>query len=457
MSEYDYDLFVIGAGSGGVRAARMSAQYGARVAVAEHQALGGTCVNVGCVPKKLFVYASEFTHSFSDSAGFGWEKTPASFHWPTLRDNKNQEIERLNGIYKNLLETPGVEIIQGLGQIISPHSVAVGKRTYSCRHILICTGGFPYVPEFPGSEYTITSNEVFFLDQLPDSIVIVGGGYIGVEFASIFNGLGVETHLIYRGELFLKSFDQDLRSKLAEEMAKQGVHLHFNEDILSINKVGSKEHNSDKAAGNSYELSLKSGDTLNTALVMYATGRKPNTPKLGLENTQINCDSRGYIEVDHKFQTAEPSIYALGDVIGRVELTPVAIKEGMALAGNLFKGESNTVDYTDIPTAVFSQPNLGTVGLTEVEAREKYADIDIYTSEFRPMKATLSGNSERALMKLIIDKASDKVIGCHMLGEGAGEIIQGLAVAMKAGCTKADFDATVGIHPTAAEEFVTMR
>ncbi|MBQ0799269.1 MAG: glutathione-disulfide reductase [Porticoccaceae bacterium] len=446
MAEYEYDLFVIGAGSGGVRAARMSAQYGGRVAVAEHQALGGTCVNVGCVPKKLFVYASEFSHAFSDSAGFGWQNATANFHWPTLRENKNREIERLNAIYKNLLETPGVDIVEGRAVIVDPHTVAVNGREYSCRDILICTGGYPYVPEFPGSEYVINSNDAFFLDELPSSIVVVGGGYIGVEFAGIFNGLGVKTHLVYRGDLFLKAFDQDLRTHLAEEMTKQGVHVHFNEDIESIKKTEQ-----------GFDLSLKSGDSLQTGLVMYATGRKPNTHDLGLENTKVSCDSRGYVQVNDALQTAEPSIYALGDVIGRVELTPVAIKEGMALAGNLFKGESNTIDYNNIPTAVFSQPNLGTVGLTEAEARASYDDILIYRSEFRPMKATLSGGSERALMKIIVDASTDKVIGCHMLGDGAGEIIQGLAVAIKCGATKADFDATVGIHPTAAEEFVTMR
>lgn len=450
-TNYDYDLFVIGAGSGGVRAARMSAQYGARVAVAEYQALGGTCVNVGCVPKKLFVYASEFSHAFNDAAGFGWQNTSANFHWPTLRDNKNREIERLNDIYKNLLETPGVDIIEGRGVILDPHTVQAGEHSYTCRNILVCTGGYPYVPDFPGSEHAITSNDAFFLNELPKSIVIVGGGYIGVEFAGIFNGLGVETHVIYRGELFLKSFDQDLRSKLAEEMVKQGIQLHFNDDILSIKKLGTEQRES------VYELALKSGETLTSGLVMYATGRKPNTQGLGLENTAVSCDARGCIEVNEFFQTTEPSIYALGDVIGRVELTPVAIKEGMALAGNLFKGESNTVDYDNIPTAVFSQPNLGTVGLTEAEARAIYKDIQIYTSEFRPMKATLSGNNERVLMKLIVDKTSDKVVGCHMLGDGAGEIIQGLAVAIKSGATKLDFDTTVGIHPTAAEEFVTMR
>lgn len=445
MAKYEYDLFVIGAGSGGVRAARMSAQYGGRVAVAEHQALGGTCVNVGCVPKKLFVYAAEFSHAFSDSAGFGWQNAAANFHWPTLRDNKNREIERLNAIYKNLLETPGVDIVEGRGVIVDPHTVAVNGREYSCRDILICTGGYPYVPEFPGSEYVINSNDAFFLDELPSSIVVVGGGYIGVEFAGIFNGLGVETHLLYRGDLFLKAFDQDLRTHLAEEMTKQGVHLHFNEDIEAVKKTSQ-----------GFDLSLKSGDSLQTGLVMYATGRKPNTHDLGLGNTKVSCDSRGYVQVNDALQTAEPSIYALGDVIGRVELTPVAIKEGMALAGNLFKGESNTIDYNNIPTAVFSQPNLGTVGLTEAEARASYDDIQIYRSEFRPMKATLSGGSERALMKLIVDASTDKVIGCHMLGDGAGEIIQGLAVAIKCGATKADFDATVGIHPTSAEEFVTM-
>ncbi|MBL4782748.1 MAG: glutathione-disulfide reductase [Porticoccaceae bacterium] len=450
MSDYDVDLFVIGAGSGGVRTARMSAQYGARVIVAEEQYLGGTCVNVGCVPKKLFVYASAFAEEFTTAAGFGWTVPPQSFDWPTLRDNKNREIERLNGIYRNLLKQSGVELIEGRAQVTGPHSVVVNGREYTARNILLCTGGRPHVPDFPGNEHAITSEDAFYLDTLPKRIVIVGGGYIAVEFAGIFHGLGVETHLLYRGPLFLRGFDEDVRKHLAEEMLKKGVHLHFETTIQEISKDPSKPQVQ-------LSLSLSDGSTMAVDSVMYATGRKANIQNLGLETTAVSCDSRGAIEVDDFFQTREPSIYALGDVIGRVELTPVAIREGMALSENLFKGGTTTVDYDFIPTAVFSQPNIGTVGFSEAEAQEKYGDIQVFESRFKPMKQTLGGIDEKVYMKLIVDSATDRVVGCHMVGESAGEIMQGLGVAVKAGATKADFDATVGIHPTAAEEFVTMR
>ena len=450
MSDYDVDLFVIGAGSGGVRTARMSAQYGAKVIVAEEQYLGGTCVNVGCVPKKLFVYASAFAEEFRTAAGFGWTLPPQSFDWPTLRDNKTREIERLNGIYRNLLKQSGVELIEGRAHITGPHSVVVNGREYSASKILVCTGGRPFVPDFPGNEHVITSEDAFYLDTLPKRMVIVGGGYIAVEFAGIFHGLGVETHLLYRGPLFLRGFDEDVRKHLAEEMTKTGVHLHFETDIQSIIKDDNKQQEQ-------LTLNLADGSTLDVDSVMYATGRKANTQSLGLETTGVTCDSRGAIEVDDFFQTSEPSIYALGDVIGRVELTPVAIREGMALSENLFKGGSTKVDYDFIPTAVFSQPNIGTVGFSEAEAKEKYGEIKVFESRFKPMKQTLGGIDEKVYMKLIVDTATDRVVGCHMVGESAGEIMQGLGVAIKAGATKADFDATVGIHPTAAEEFVTMR
>ena len=450
MSEYDVDLFVIGAGSGGVRTARMSAQYGAKVIVAEEQYLGGTCVNVGCVPKKLFVYASAFEEEFRTAAGFGWTVPPQSFDWPTLRDNKTQEIERLNGIYRNLLKQSGVELIEGRAQITGPNSVAVNGREYTARRILVCTGGRPFVPDFPGNEHVITSEQAFYLDTLPKRMVIVGGGYIAVEFAGIFHGLGVETHLLYRGPLFLRGFDEDVRNHLAAEMAKKGVHLHFDTDIQQISKDASKQKDQ-------LTLALTDGSTMSVDSVMYATGRKANTNNLGLETTAVSCDSRGAIEVDDFFQTAEPSIYALGDVIGRVELTPVAIREGMALSENLFKGGTTKVDYDFIPTAVFSQPNIGTVGFSEAEAQQKYGEIKVFESRFKPMKQTIGGIDEQIYMKLIVDAATDRVVGCHMVGESAGEIMQGIGVAIKAGATKADFDATVGIHPTAAEEFVTMR
>jgi glutathione reductase (NADPH) len=445
---YDFDLFVIGAGSGGVRTARMCSQQGMRVAIAEYQYLGGTCVNVGCVPKKLFVYASSFAEEFRAAAGFGWHVGETHFDWPTLRENKNREIERLNGIYGNLLDNANVTLVKGKGAIIDPHTVEVDGQQYSCAKILIATGGVPYVPDFPGSELAITSNEAFFLDELPKRIVIVGGGYIAVEFAGIFNGLGVETHLVYRGPLFLRGFDDDLRHVLKEEIEHQGIHLHFSTDIEKITQL----------EDSSYQVALNNGESLDTGLVMYATGRRPNTEGLGLENTAVQTRPNGSVVVDDHFQTKEPSIYALGDVIGRVELTPVAIAEGMALTKTLTTGEPTSIDYSNIPTAVFSQPNTASVGLTEQQAIEQYGDdLSIFRSHFRPMKETLAGGDGKMFMKLIVAKSTDLVVGCHMVGEGAGEIIQGIAIAVKAGATKSDFDATIGIHPTAAEEFVTMR
>ncbi|MCV6606382.1 MAG: glutathione-disulfide reductase [Porticoccaceae bacterium] len=447
-TNYDYDLFVIGAGSGGVRAARMSAQYGAKVAIAEQQYLGGTCVNVGCVPKKLFVYASEFSEEFRAAKGFGWdiEQTP-KHQWQRLIANKNAEIGRLNGIYGNLLDGSGVTLYESKATIAGPNEVLVDGQKITAERILIATGGYPFVPQFPGNELAITSNEAFYLEQLPERIVVVGGGYIAVEFAGIFNGLGVETHLIYRGPMFLRGFDDDIREALAAEMKGKGIHLHFDTNIEAL-----------KRADNSLiEASLTDGSTLTVGEVMYATGRKANLQGLGLENTTVEVRGNGSIVVGDDFQTAQPGLYAIGDVIDRVALTPVAITEAMSLSAALYKNEDNPVDYSNIPTAVFSQPNIGTVGLSEQQAKEKYGDIRVYKSQFRAMKQTLGGGEDKVLMKLIVDNASDKVIGCHMLGDHAGEIIQGIGIAIKAGATKADFDNTVGIHPTAAEEFVTMR
>ncbi|TNE82982.1 MAG: glutathione-disulfide reductase, partial [Gammaproteobacteria bacterium] len=422
-------------------------QQGLRVVVAESQYLGGTCVNVGCVPKKLFVYASSFADEFRAAKGFGWNLREASFDWPTLRDNKNREIERLNGIYGNLLKNAGVELVTGWAKIVGPHEVEVNGHSYLCDKILIATGGKPFVPDFPGSDLVITSNEAFFLDHLPERIIVVGGGYIAVEFAGIFNGLGVETHLLYRGPLFLRGFDEDIRQTLKEELEKQGINLHFSTDIEKL-----------ESANDGYRATLNNGETLDSGLVMYATGRRPNIDNLGLENTAVQTRDNGAIIVDDYFQTAQPSIYAIGDVIGRVELTPVAITEGMALTRTITTGIPTAVDYSNIPTAVFSQPNTASVGLTEAKARERYGDdLRIYRSRFRAMKETLGGGDGKVFMKLIVQASNDRVIGCHMVGEGAGEIVQGLAVAIKAGATKADFDATIGIHPTAAEEFVTMR
>jgi len=444
---FDYDLFVIGAGSGGVRAARMAASTGKRVAVAEERYLGGTCVNVGCVPKKLFVYASQFPELFDASAGFGWTvPQQPTLDWATLRDNKTAEIERLNGIYNSLIDNSGADLFDGRATIAGPHQVSVNGSLYSARTILVATGGWPYIPEFPGSEHAISSNEMFFLDELPKTAVVVGGGYIAVEFAGILNGLGVETHLVYRGPVLLKSFDREMAEKVAEGMVAKGINIHLNTEIDGINKTTE-----------SLSVSLNGKGSLNAGLVLYATGRKPNTAGLGLETTSVATASNGAILVDENFATADPSVYALGDVIDRVQLTPVAIQEAMVLVDHLYGEGQASIDYSNIPTAVFCQPELGTVGLSEEQARQEYPNIAVYISDFRPMLQTLGGGADRITMKLIVDTASDAVVGCHMVGEHAAEIIQGMGIALKAGATKAHFDATVGIHPSAAEEFVTMR
>ena len=444
---FDYDLFVIGAGSGGVRAARMAASKGKKVAVAEERYLGGTCVNVGCVPKKLFVYASQFPELFHASAGFGWTlPQQPTLDWATLRDNKTAEIQRLNGIYNSLIDNSGADLFDGRATIAGPHQVSVNGKVYRARTILVATGGWPYIPQFPGSEHAISSNEMFFLEELPKTAVVVGGGYIAVEFAGILNGLGVETHLIYRGPVLLKSFDRQMAEKIAEGMVANGIHLHLNTEIDEIKK-----------SATDLSVSLNGQGSLEAGLVLYATGRRPNTQGLGLETSSVVTDGNGAILVDENFATADPSIYALGDVIDRVQLTPVAIQEAMVLVDHLYGEGQASIDYSNIPTAVFCQPELGTVGLSEEQARLEYQDIAVYISDFKPMLQTLGGGAERITMKLIVDTASDKVVGCHMVGEHAAEIIQGMGIALKAGATKADFDATIGIHPSAAEEFVTMR
>lgn len=446
MSEIIYDLFVIGAGSGGVRAARMSAGFGAKVAIAESRYLGGTCVNVGCVPKKLFSYAAHYGEDFSDAQGFGWDSSVSDLDWPRLRDNKTKEIERLNGIYGNLLRNAGVDLIKGHARIVDANTVEVDGKKYTAKNILIAVGGWPFIPDIPGRELAISSNELFYLDTLPKHAVVVGGGYIATEFAGILHGLGVEVEQIYRRDLFLRGFDTEIREQLAEEMTNKGVKLRFNENVTAIAEQDGQ-----------YLLTLESGESLLTDKVLYATGRKPLLEGLGLENTKVTLNDKGYIAVNEGFQTAEPSIYAVGDVTGGMELTPVALAEGMNLAKRLFKGDNTVLDYSFIPTAIFSQPNLATVGFSEEEARERFVDIAVYTSRFTHLKHTLSGNKTKTFLKLVVDKATDKVVGAHMMGDDAGEIIQGLAVAIKAGATKADFDSTIGIHPTVAEEFVTMR
>lgn len=453
MSSYDFDLFVIGAGSGGVRAARMSAGFGARVAVAEDRYLGGTCVNVGCVPKKLFVYASHFSEDLRDAAGYGWKVGSTAFDWHKLLENKNAEIHRLNGIYERLLSNAGATLINGRAIISDPHTVTVGDKDYSAERILVATGGWPTVPDIPGKEHAITSNEAFYLESLPEHIVIVGGGYIAVEFAGIFNGLGVDTTLLYRGPLFMRGFDDELREFLAEEIRKKGINLEFNTDVERIEKYGDKY----TVHVSSREKEFPSPEPRTTDLVMYATGRHPMTTGLGLEEAGVELNWNGAIVINDDYQSSVHSIYAIGDVTHRFNLTPVATAEGTALARNLYDNRSERVSYEDIPTCVFSQPNLGTVGVTEAEARERYGKFDVYKTSFRPMKHTMTGSDEKTFMKLLVDRATDRVIGVHMIGPEAGEIIQGMAIAMKAGATKAQFDATIGIHPTSAEEFVTMR
>ncbi|WP_095149229.1 glutathione-disulfide reductase [Pseudomonas sp. Irchel s3a18] len=445
---YDFDLYVIGAGSGGVRAARFAAGFGAKVAVAESRYLGGTCVNVGCVPKKLLVYGAHFAEDFEQSRGFGWSLDEADFDWATLIANKDREINRLNGIYRNLLVNSGVTLHEGHAKLLDPHTVEVNGQRFTANTILVATGGWPQIPEIPGREHAISSNEAFFLKTLPKRVLVVGGGYIAVEFAGIFHGLGAETTLLYRGELFLRGFDSSVRKHLQEELTRRGMDLQFNADIERI----------DKQADGSLNVTLKDGRQLQADCVFYATGRRPMLDNLGLENTRVTFDNKGFVEVDELYQTAEPSILAIGDVIGRVQLTPVALAEGMAVARRLFKPEQyRPVDYNMIPTAVFSLPNIGTVGLTEEQAREAGYEVQLFESRFRPMKLTLTECQERTLMKLVVDARTDKVLGCHMVGPDAGEIVQGLAIALKAGATKRDFDETIGVHPTAAEEFVTMR
>ncbi len=446
MEKYDYDLFVIGAGSGGVRAARMAAGFGAKVAVAEDRYMGGTCVNVGCVPKKLYVYASEFSRSFSDARNFGWDSSKPAFNWATLRDNKKREISRLNGIYSRLLEGVKAEVIDGRARIVDAHTVAVGERKFSAGKILIATGGWPHIPQFPGSELAVSSNEIFDLEHFPQRLVIVGGGYIAVEFAGIFNGLGSQVTQLYRGPLFLRGFDADIRAHAAREIARTGVDLRFEVNVESIAR-----------GANGLVLALTDGSSIEADTVLYATGRKANIDGLGLENVKVEVNEFGNVVADGEYRTAEPSVFALGDVTGGMELTPVALAEGMSFARRQFGGLENPVDYDFIPTAVFCQPNIGTVGFTEEQARARFGHIRLFKSTFKPMKHTISGREEQTFMKLVVDKATDRVVGAHMVGPDAGEIMQGFAIAMRAGASKALFDTTIGIHPTAAEEFVTMR
>ena len=445
LSEFDFDLFVIGAGSGGVRASRIAASLGARVAVAEERYFGGTCVNVGCVPKKLYSYAAHYRDDIEDSRGFGWSGQDMGFDWATLKKNKDNEINRLNGIYKSILDNNDVTVFSDRARLVGPNQVQVGATTVSARYVLLAVGGWPYIPGYEGSEYAITSNEVFEMEQLPASIVVVGGGYIAVEFASIFSRLGVETTLLYRGERLLRGFDEDVRELITTELGHH-TRLILSDDVEKIIKK-----NKD------LKVFLKSGSEIECETLLAATGRVPLTQDLGLENTAVELDERGAVRVNADFQTAEPSIYAVGDVIDRVALTPVALAEGQWVASRLFGTPVRDVDYRNIATAVFCHPNVATCGFTEEKALEDGIGIDVYVARFKQLKHTLSGREEYSLFKLIVDQASDRVIGAHIVAPDAGELMQGIAVAMNAGATKAQFDATIGIHPTLAEEFVTMR
>ena len=445
--KFDFDVFVIGAGSGGVRAARMAAGEGARVAIADDRALGGTCVNVGCVPKKLYTYASHFSHDFENAKGFGWNLAATKFHWPTLVANKKTEISRLNGIYANLLDNSGAQIIRGYASLKDKNTVTVDGTDYTAERIVIATGGAPNIPDVDYAELLISSDEIFDLTEFPKRLLVVGAGYIALEFACIFQGLGSQVQVSYRGDLIMRSFDTDVRRFLDQEMRKQGIEIHYQ------SQVGSVVRQSD----NSLLVTFLDGSSTEVDQVLMAIGRNPRVAGIGLKKLGIETTAQGTIAVNHKFQTNVPNIYALGDVTGGIELTPVALAEAMVLVSHWYGNGAKEMDYDLIPTAVFTQPNIGTIGLTEDQALDQHGKITVYRSDFKPMKHTLSGSDERSFMKLIVHSATDKVVGLHIVGEGAGEMLQGFAVAMKVGATKADFDATIGIHPTSAEELVTMR
>ncbi len=442
----DFDLIVIGAGSGGVRASRMAAKYGAKVAIIEENGVGGTCVLRGCIPKKLLVYASNFSEDFGDAHAFGWDESHLTFDWRRLIASKDKEISRLNHVYIKLLQDSGVELVEGRARVTGSNSVSVNGKKLTAKTLLIATGSKPMVPGVAGIEHAITSNEAFHLDQLPKRIVIAGGGYIAVEFAGIFNGMGSEVTLLIRGDRLLRGFDDDLRNALGEQMSVKGIDIRSHRHICEIRREDG-----------GLKIDTAEGEAFEADAVMFATGRAPNTAGLGLEEIGVKLDMTGAVVVDEYSRSSVPGIYAVGDVTARRMLTPVALAEAAAFAETVFNGNPKPMDYRLVPAAVFSQPPIGTVGLTESQARKKYRKVDIYRSQFRPLKHTLSGREVRSLMKLVVDGETDRVLGCHMVGEDAPEIVQGLAVALVCGATKAQFDATIGIHPTAAEEFVTMR
>ena len=482
MATFDFDLFVIGGGSGGVRAARMAAQRGARVALAETlgtDGLGGTCVNVGCIPKKLYSYAAHYAEAFEESQGYGWEfVAPAlaaapgappsegatqpwrpSLNWATLKRNRAREIARLNGVYSNLLSGSGVTVLNGFARFDGAHAITLatlhadgspGHQHFTAKNILVATGGTPFVPHFQGREHVITSNEIFDCEPFPRRLLVVGGGYIACEFASIFNGLGAKVTQLYRGEQVLRGFDDEIRHFVAAEMTKSGVDLRLNAGVVKVQKTD-----------DGLRVECEGGSVVMADAVLYATGRVPNVSGLGLDTVGVAQGGQGEVIVNARYQTNVPHIYAVGDVTNRVQLTPVALGEAMVVVDQLFGPAAGKpprdMSYDFIPTAVFTHPNIGTVGFSEAQAREKFGAITVFRSEFKSLRHTLSGSSERTLMKLIVESSSDRVVGLHMVGPDAGEVVQGFAVALKAGATKAVFDATIGIHPTAAEEFVTMR
>jgi len=445
MPKYDYDLITLGAGSGGVRATRMAGGYGARTAIAEKSRVGGTCVLRGCVPKKLLIYGAHFAEDFEDARAYGWTPGPAAFDWPALIAAKNKELDRLEGIYERILRDNSVEILPGKAVLADAHTVEVDGKTATAEKILLAVGGWPETPDIPGIEHVISSNEALELPELPKSMVIVGGGYIAVEFAGIFNALGADVTLIIRSANILRGFDEDVRDALADELGKKGIRILCETQVRSIEKCD-----------DGYSVRITGEEELRTGLVMYATGRRPNTDGIGLEAAGVRVNGRGAVCVDEWSRTSVENIFALGDCTDRVNLTPVAIAEGRAFAETQFNGNPIRMSYENIPSAVFSQPPVGTVGLTEEQA-SALGPVDVYLSRFKPMRHTLTGRDERVMMKLIVERATDRVLGCHMVGMDAPEIVQGLGIALVCGATKAQFDATIGIHPTAAEEFVTMR
>ena len=446
MATEELDLFVIGGGSGGVRAARLAAQRGAKVAVAEMAALGGTCVNVGCIPKKLYSYAAHFSDAFEEAHGFGWPVKRPEFDWELLKANRAAEIARLNAVYEAVLVAAQANLLHGRARIVSPHEVEVDGQHYRARHILVATGGHPVRPQMPGAEHAVSSSEMFDLPRFPQRLVVVGGGYIACEMASIFRGLGARVTQLVRGARLLRGFDDEIAAFLAVEMGKKGVDIRLGTHVQRIDREGG-----------TLRVVQHDGQLLDADTVLFATGRRANIAGLGLEDVGVALGARGEVVVDAHYRSSVPSIFAIGDVTDRLQLTPVALAEARVVVDRLFGGGERRLDYEFVPTTVFTHPSLGTVGLTEAQAHERFRAVRSYVSAFRSLKHSLSGSSERTLMKLVVDDASDRVVGLHMVGAEAGEIVQGFAVALRAGATKALFDSTVGVHPTAAEEFVTMR